>query len=85
MFTLLTGLGSAAGKAIKAGVAEYKRLNGDVSQGHLATVMLKKLSDWKPEHRGKLILTPALRAQFAQALAGLSYNIAAADAGRSPL
>ncbi len=82
MFTLFMGLAKAAEKAIKAAMAEYKKMDGQVSQAYLSTIILKEIGDWKPEHKGKSILTPALRASFASALAGLAYNIAAAEAGR---
>ena len=82
MFTLLMELGREAGKAIKAGVVEYNRAKGDCSQGHLAALILKETAAWKPEVKGKSILTPPLRASLANALAGLAYNIGAAESGR---
>jgi hypothetical protein len=82
MFTLFMGLAKAAEKSIKAAMAEYKAKDGQVNQAYLSTIILRELGDWKPEHKGKQILTPSLRASFASALAGLAYNIAAADAGR---
>ena len=82
MFTLLMELGKVAGKAIKAAIVEYKARGGDVTQGHLAVVILAELREWQPVHKGKAILSAPLRAQFASALAGLSYNIGAAEAGK---
>lgn len=82
MFTLFMELGSVAGKAVKAGMGEYAARKGDCTQGHLAAVILKEVGDWKPVVKGKSILTPSLRADLAKALAGLAYNIGAAEAGK---
>ena len=82
MFTLLMDLGKYAGKAIKAGLKAYKACDGDITQARLATVALAEVKDWKPRHKGTPILTPGLRVAFAGALAGLAYNIGAAEAGR---
>lgn len=83
MFTLFMELGGRASAAIKAGKAEYDARKGDVTIGQLSTVILKATADWKPTINGKGILTPALRASLANALAGLAYNIGAAESGRS--
>ena len=45
----------------------------------------KETSGWKPAYRGKLVLTPQLRLLLADALGGLAYNLAAADAGKDPV
>jgi len=80
--SLLFELGSVAGKAIKAGVAEYNRDPAKATQGALAVVVLREVGDWKPTVNGKMILTGALKSSLASALAGLAHNIAAAEAGR---
>lgn len=80
--SLLFELGSVAGKAIKAGIAEYNRDPQKASTGSLAVVVLREVGDWKPTVKGKMILTGPLKSSLASALAGLAYNIAAADAGR---
>lgn len=77
---LLFQLAGAAEKAIKAGMAAYKA--GTTSPEALAVVVLKNTNDWKPEVKGKQILTPGLRSSLAKALAGLAHNIAAAEAGK---
>lgn len=82
MFTLLSGLGTTAGKAIKVGLAEYKRLGGNTTPGALAVVILKETSSWRPTYNDKPIMTAGLRSQLVQALAGLAYNIGAAEAGK---
>ena len=82
MFTLLMDLGKVAGKAIKGGVATYKEAKGDVTPERLATVILKDVNGWEPTVNKRKILTPPLRAKLAQSLAGLAYNIGAAEAGR---
>lgn len=83
MFTLLMDLGKVAGQAIKAGKAEYDARKGDTTVGALAAVILRETASWKPEVKGKLILTPALRASLAGALGGLAYNIGAAESGKA--
>lgn len=80
MWTLFIQLGKTAEKAITAGMDAYKK--GTTSPEALAVVVLKSTSDWKPEHKGKLILTSGLRTSLAKALAGLAHNIAAAEAGK---
>lgn len=80
MFTLFIQLGSTAEKAIKAGMAAYKE--GKTSPEAIAVVVAKSTGDWRPEVKGKQILTPGLRASLAKALAGLAHNIAAAEAGK---
>lgn len=82
MNSLLFELGGVAARALKAGVKEYKRDPAGATQGSISVVVLKEVGDWKPVVNGKCILTGALRASLASALAGLAYNIAAAEAGR---
>lgn len=80
MFTLFLQLARNAETAIKAGIETYK--GGKTSPDAIAVVVLQSTSDWKPEVKGKAILTPGLRTSLAKALAGLAHNIAAAEAGK---
>lgn len=80
MFTLFMELGKNAGTAIKVGVEAYK--TGQTSEAELKKVILQSLASWKPEHKGQILLTPALRLVLAQGFAGLAHNIGAAEAGR---
>lgn len=80
MWTLFIQLGKTAEKAITAGITAYKA--GTTSPEAISVVVLKSTSDWKPEVKGKAILTSGLRISLAKALAGLAHNIAAAEAGK---
>lgn len=83
MFTLGMELGKKAGDAIKACKAEYDNRKGAVSVGALAGIVLQSTRDWDPKIKGTSILTPALRASLANALAGLAFNISAAENGKA--
>jgi hypothetical protein len=82
LFKLFMQFGFEADAALKAGIAEYDARKGDCSPAALAVIILKKTSTWKPEMNGKEVLTPGLRVSLANALGGLSYNIAAAKTGK---
>lgn len=76
MFTLLMSFGSLARKAIEAGIAAGKK------KLDLPTIEVAVHAVTKNEeivHNGAKLLTPALRAKLAPALAHLAYNIAAAE------
>lgn len=79
MFTLMIDLGRNAERAIKAGITVYKNGHGSASVEEIQQVILQAMRAWQPKHMGKELLTPSLRIQFAKALGGLAYNIAAAE------
>ena len=76
---LLMQLGSAASKAVNSGITAYK-VRSD--RAYVLAAVEKEFATWKPpEHKGRNILPTALRKQFADALAGLAFEIAQAEAG----
>lgn len=84
MFLLLVQLAGQADKAIKAAVAHYKE-HPKATPADLAGVVQRETRAWAPAHKGKAVLTSHLRVTLADALGGLAYNLAAADAGKDPV
>jgi hypothetical protein len=85
MFTLMLQFAKAADKAITAGRDEYARLakaGTPPTVPALQMAVLANVKDYKPELKGKTILTPALRSSLSGALAHLAFNLASADGGK---
>lgn len=78
---LFLDVGSNAGDLIKSAI-DHIKANPGATPSALAAVILTSAKTWQPSHKGKHILTPALRAKLAGALADLAYNIRAAETGK---
>lgn len=78
----LPDLARTAEKAIKAGLAEAKTQRTPTPPA-ITPAVLVAVKDWRPEVRSRQIVTPSLRAMLAAALAGLAYNLWAAENGKA--
>jgi hypothetical protein len=76
---LLISFAKTAEKSLYAGMATYK------TSPNLAKVQAsvgEASKAWSPVHKGKQIVTPALRTSLVAALGHLAFNLAAADGGK---
>ena len=76
---LLISFAKTAEKALYAGMAEYKKTP---TLAKVQGVVGDTCKAWAPIHKGKQIVTPALRASLVGALGHLAFNLAAADGGK---
>lgn len=81
MFKLLLEFGGQAKDYIEDAHA-YLKTNPTASPGAVTARILAKSKDWNPVFKGQKVITPGVRAKLAAALADLTYNIRAAEAGK---
>jgi len=76
---LLISFAKTAEKALYAGMAAYKVTP---TLAKVQASVAATCATWSPVHKGKQIVTPALRASLVGALGHLAFNLAAADGGK---
>lgn len=76
---LLISFAKTAEKALYAGMAAYKVTP---TLAKVQASVGETCKAWAPVHKGKQIVTPALRASLVSALGHLAFNLAAADGGK---
>lgn len=84
MFTLMLTFAKTADRAITAGREEYARLSKAGSSPTIPAVqvaVLRSVADYRPEVKGRAVLTAPLRSSLTGALAHLAFNLAAAESG----